>query len=42
MIVKDIIKILNDKYPFCYAEDYDNVGLIVGDDQFKVSGIIVA
>jgi len=41
MIVKDIIKILNDKYPFCYAEDYDNVGLIVGDDQFKVSGIIV-
>ena len=41
MIVKDIIKILNDKYPFCYAEDYDNVGLIVGDDQYKVNGIIV-
>jgi len=41
MIVKDIIKILNDKYPFCYAEDYDNVGLIVGDDQDNVKGIVV-
>jgi dinuclear metal center YbgI/SA1388 family protein len=41
MIVKDIIKILDEKYPFCYAEDYDNVGLIVGDDQSKVKGIVV-
>ena len=41
MIVKDIIKLLDDKYPFCYAEDYDNVGLIIGDEQNKVKGIIV-
>jgi putative NIF3 family GTP cyclohydrolase 1 type 2 len=39
MIVKDIIKLLDDKYPFCYAEDYDNVGLIIGDEQNKVKGI---
>jgi dinuclear metal center YbgI/SA1388 family protein len=42
MIVKDIIKILNDKYPFCYAEDYDNVGLIVGNGLAKVKGIVVS
>jgi len=41
MIVKDIIKLLDDKYPFCYAEDYDNIGLIIGDEQNKVKGIIV-
>ena len=41
MIVKDIIKLLDDKYPFCYAEDYDNVGLIIGEEQSKVNGIIV-
>jgi putative NIF3 family GTP cyclohydrolase 1 type 2 len=41
MIVKDIIKLLDDKYPFCYAEDYDNVGLIIGHQQNKVKGIIV-
>ena len=41
MIVKDIIKLLDDKYPFCYAEDYDNIGLIIGDEQNKVKGILV-
>ena len=41
MIVKDIIKLLDDKYPFCYAEDYDNIGLIIGDEQNKVKGVLV-
>ena len=41
MIVNDIIKLLDDKYPFCYAEDYDNIGLIIGDEQNKVKGILV-
>ena len=41
MIVKDVVQLLDQKYPFCYAEDYDNVGLIIGDEQNKVNGIIV-
>lgn len=31
MKTKDIIKILEDKFPYSNAEDWDNVGLLVGD-----------
>ena len=41
MIVKDVIDFLNDYAPLDYAEDYDNAGLIVGDEKNKVTGILV-
>lgn len=41
MIVKDIINILEELAPLSYAEDFDNVGLLVGDAQTKVTGILV-
>ncbi len=41
MIVQDVIKHLEDLAPLAYAEDFDNVGLLVGDKRAKVSGILV-
>ena len=40
MIVKDVIDFLNDYAPLEYAEDFDNAGLLVGDKNNKVSGLI--
>ncbi|NNK82178.1 MAG: Nif3-like dinuclear metal center hexameric protein [Flavobacteriaceae bacterium] len=41
MIVNDVIKLLDQLSPLSYAEDFDNVGLLVGDLQMNVSGILV-
>ena len=41
MIVQDIIQQLESLEPLAYAEDFDNVGLLVGDKNTKVSGILV-
>ena len=41
MIVKDVIKHLEELSPLAYAEDFDNVGLLVGDYKMQVSGILV-
>tara|TARA_B100000029_G_C17547646_1_gene949009 strand:+ start:11 stop:1108 length:1098 start_codon:yes stop_codon:yes gene_type:complete len=41
MIVKDVIDHLDDFSPLCYAEEFDNVGLIIGDYNQKVKGILV-
>ncbi|MEH6537896.1 MAG: Nif3-like dinuclear metal center hexameric protein [Psychroserpens sp.] len=41
MIVKDVISLLEALAPLAYAEDFDNVGLLVGDKNSKVSGILV-
>lgn len=41
MIVKDVIDILEELAPLAYAEDFDNVGLLVGDKNTAVSGILV-
>ena len=41
MTVKDVIDFLNDYAPLEYAEDFDNAGLIVGDKNNKVSGILI-
>jgi len=41
MIVKDITNLLEELAPLAYAEDFDNVGLLVGDDQAQVSGVLV-
>ena len=41
MIVKDVIDFLNDYAPLEYAEEFDNAGLIVGDKNNTVSGILI-
>ena len=41
MIVKEVINCLDEFSPFCYAEEFDNVGLIIGDYTQKVNGILV-
>jgi dinuclear metal center YbgI/SA1388 family protein len=41
MTVQDIINELHDLAPLAYAEDFDNVGLLVGDKSQKVSGVMV-
>ncbi len=41
MIVQDVINHLEELAPLSYAEDFDNVGLLVGNKNNKVSGILV-
>lgn len=41
MIVKEVCQVLEELAPLAYAEDFDNVGLLVGDYQEEVSGILV-
>ncbi len=41
MIIKDVINHLEALAPLAYAEDFDNVGLLVGDKNTKVKGILV-
>ncbi|EGV44167.1 Nif3-like dinuclear metal center hexameric protein [Bizionia argentinensis JUB59] len=41
MIVQDVINLLEDFAPTTYAEDFDNVGLLVGNTQEPISGILV-
>lgn len=41
MIVKDVINYLEELAPLNYAEDFDNVGLLVGQYTQEVTGILV-
>ena len=41
MIVKEVTRILEELAPLAYAEDFDNVGLLVGDQNQEVSGILI-
>ncbi len=41
MTVKDITKILEELAPLAHAEDFDNVGLLVGNQNSTVSGVLV-
>ena len=41
MIIQDVINHLEELAPLAYAEDFDNVGLLVGDKNTKVTGILV-
>ena len=41
MIIKDVINYLEELAPLNYAEDFDNVGLLVGHKSTKVTGILV-
>lgn len=41
MKIKEIIAVLEEMAPLGYAEDFDNVGLLVGNSNDEVSGILV-
>lgn len=41
MQLKEIITVLEQMAPTAYAEDFDNVGLLVGDKNLNVTGILV-
>ena len=41
MIIQDVINYLEDYAPLAYAEDFDNVGLLVGDKKQKLTGVLV-
>lgn len=41
MKIKDVTAFLEELAPLNYAEDFDNVGLLVGNNQTEVSGVLV-
>ena len=41
MKIKDVISLLEELAPLSYSEDFDNTGLLVGDKNNTVSGILV-
>ena len=41
MIVQDIIQQLETLAPLAYAEEFDNVGLLIGDKNTTVKGVLV-
>jgi dinuclear metal center YbgI/SA1388 family protein len=41
MKIKEIIAVLEEMAPLAYAEDFDNVGLLIGDQESEATGILV-
>jgi dinuclear metal center YbgI/SA1388 family protein len=41
MILQDVINHLEELAPLAYAEDFDNVGLLVGNKNAKLTGVLV-
>ena len=41
MKIKEIQTVLEEVAPLAYAEDFDNVGLLVGDENSEITGILV-
>ena len=41
MIIQDVITLLEEFAPLAYAEGFDNVGLLVGNKDTKLSGVLV-
>jgi putative NIF3 family GTP cyclohydrolase 1 type 2 len=41
MKIKEILTILEEMAPLAYAEDFDNVGLLVGNQNDEATGILV-
>ncbi|MEO8255592.1 MAG: Nif3-like dinuclear metal center hexameric protein, partial [Flavobacterium sp.] len=39
--IKEILTVLEEMAPLAYAEDFDNVGLIIGDEKAKATGVLV-
>ncbi|WP_430409792.1 Nif3-like dinuclear metal center hexameric protein [Kordia sp.] len=42
MIVQDIISHIEELCPLAYAEDFDNVGLLVGNSKQEVMGVLIS
>ena len=42
MKVKEALNALNEAFPFELAEEWDNVGLLLGDPEWEVTGAVVA
>lgn len=38
--VKDYVRFIESKAPIIYKEDYDNVGLMVGNEDYEIKGIL--
>lgn len=41
MKIKEILSILEEMAPLAYAEDFDNVGLLVGDANLEATGVLI-
>ena len=41
MKIKEILSVLEEMAPLAYAEDFDNVGLLVGDPDLEATGVLV-
>ena len=41
MIIQDVVHLLENYAPLAYAESFDNVGLLVGDKNEKLTGVLV-
>ena len=41
MKIKEITNYIEELAPLHYAEDFDNVGLLVGDYQTEITGVLV-
>lgn len=41
MKIKEILSVLEEMAPLAYAEDFDNVGLLVGDQNANATGVLV-
>lgn len=41
MLIKDIISVLEEMAPLAYAEDFDNIGLLVGNQESEAAGVLV-
>ena len=39
--IKEITDYIEQKYPLSYAEDFDNVGLLIGNYDTKVKGVLI-
>ncbi len=41
MLIEEVVHYLNERIPPAYAEDFDNVGLLLGDPKQQVSGVLI-
>ncbi len=41
MKIKEILSVLEEMAPLAYAEDFDNVGLLVGNQNLEATGVLV-
>jgi len=41
MKIKEILSVLEEMAPLAYAEDFDNVGLLIGDQNTEATGVLV-